>query len=105
VVAVGSIAWRDGDQAAPRQEVQILLDAVFAQAQQPGNGGDARPTLPRGAVGIALQHGVNRDAHGADLGGVVVNETIIKPESMGSQGDDLCHGRFSFGIRSQDMVQ
>lgn len=92
-------------QAAPRQEVQIFLDAVFAQPEQPGNGGDARPTLPCGAIRIALQHGVNRHANGAHLGGVGVDDNVIKAERVGTQGNDLCHERFSCGTRSPGMVQ
>jgi hypothetical protein len=98
-IARGRRARRDGDQAKLGQEVQIFFHAVFAQPEQPGYGGDAGPTLPRGAVGIALQHGVQRDAKGADLGGVVVNETVIEAERMRAQRDDLCHGVFSVGIR------
>jgi hypothetical protein len=75
-IALGRRAGRDGDQAEPGEEVQILFDAVFAQAEPPGNRGHAWPALLGGAVGIALQHGVDSDAKGADLGGVVINEAV-----------------------------
>jgi hypothetical protein len=83
-IALGGGARRDGDQTKPRQEVQILFDTVFAEAEQPGNGGDARPALPSGAVRIALQDRINGDANGAHLGGVVVNDGVIEAEGVGA---------------------
>jgi hypothetical protein len=101
VIALGCVTWGNVDQTEPGEVVEIFRDTLFAQTQGGRHRGHARPTLPRGAVRIALQHGVNRDANGAHLGGVVVDHAIVEAKGVGAQRDDLCHGTFSFGIRSQ----
>jgi hypothetical protein len=101
MIPLGRIARRHVDQAEAGQVVEIGLDAPGAQAEFGGNGGDARPTLARGAVCVPLQHGIDRDANRAHLGGVGVDHAIVEAKGVGAQRDDLCHGTFSFGIRSQ----
>ena len=101
VIACSRIARRDADQAELGEVAEIFLDGGLAEAQGGCHGGHARPTLPCLTIGIALQHGVQRDANGAHLGRVVVDHAVIDPEGVGTQGADLCHRTFSFGIRSQ----
>jgi len=56
VIPLGRRARGHVDQAESGQVVEIFPDALCTQAEFGRNSGHARPTLPRRAVRIALQH-------------------------------------------------